>query len=74
MKHIKNFLKQTYKPQTFLYYNNKYSIKIQLPTLNEQPLIEYLNNNNIKFNLEHPEYIQHNFFFYSNQTSITIQK
>jgi hypothetical protein len=73
MKDLKTFLKTTF-PKNFIYYNNPSSIKIQLPTKNEEPVINYLTSNNIKFTLEHPEYIQVNLQYIKNCTTIRIKK
>lgn len=70
---IKQFLKTQF-PKQFIYYNNKSSIKIQLPTSISQSLINYLQSNNIKFNSTTPEYIIHHFHFYPNFTQIIIKK
>lgn len=70
---IKQFL-NTNLPNNFLFYNNKKSIKIQLKTIKSQSLIEYLNFQNIKYILTTPEYIIHQFYFYSDFTQIIIKK
>lgn len=73
MTNLKNFLKTNF-PKNFVYYNNPSSIKIQLPTNFEEPLINYLTSNNIKFTLEHPEYIQVKLQYIKNCTTIRIKK
>ena len=73
MKNLKTFLKTTF-PKNFIYYNNPSSIKIQLPTINEEPVINYLTTNSIKFTLEHPEYVQVNLQYIKNYTTIRIKK
>ena len=70
---IKQFLKTQF-PKQFIYYNNKSSIKIQLPTSISQPLINYLQSQGIKFTSTTPEYIIHKFLFYPNFTQIKIKK
>ena len=70
---IKQFLKTTF-PKQFIYYNNKSSIKIQLPTSISQSLITYLHSLDIKFTHTTPEYIIHKFNFYPNFTQIHIKK
>ena len=70
---IKQFLKTTL-PKQFIYYNNKSSIKIQLPTSVSQNLITYLDSLNIKYKHTLPEYIIHKFRFYPNFTQIHIKK
>ena len=47
MKNIKQLLNTTI-PKNFIYYNNKASIKIQLPTTLSEFLIQYLDDNKIK--------------------------
>ena len=73
MSNLKQFLKTTF-PKQFIYYNNKLSIKIQTHKQNETPIITHLNNNNISFTIEYPEYIIHNFNFYPNHITIKIKK
>lgn len=73
IKTIRTFLKQTYSPKSFIVYNNPSSIKIQLPTKNETPLINFLNENKITFSIEHPQYIIHKLLFYPNFTTIRIK-
>lgn len=74
MKQLRSFLRESYSPKSYIYYNNPASIKIQLPTKNEQPLIDYLNDNNITYTIEHPKYIVTNFCFVPNCTTIRIKK
>jgi hypothetical protein len=73
MKNIKQLLNTTI-PKNFIYYNNKASIKIQLPTTLSEFLIQYLDDNKIKYTLTTPEYIIHKFHFISNFTQIHIKK
>jgi hypothetical protein len=73
MKNIKQLLNTTI-PKNFIYYNNKVSIKIQLPTTLSEFLIQYLDDNKIKYTLTTPEYIIHQFRFISNFTQIHIKK
>ena len=72
-KQIKQFL-NTILPNQFIFHNNKKSIKIQLSTPKSQPLIEYLQSQNIKYTLTTPEYIIHQFYFFSDFTQIVIKK
>jgi hypothetical protein len=74
MKHIAKFLRETYPCKSFVYYNNKSSFKIQIPTRLEQPLLEYLASNNITYKLDRPEYVQIKLFYYSYFTTISIKK
>jgi hypothetical protein len=73
MKNIKQLLNTTI-PKNFIYYNNKASIKIQLPTTLSEFLIQYLDDNKIKYTLTTPEYIIYQFRFISNFTQIHIKK
>ena len=70
---IKQFLSINF-PKQFIYYNNKSSIKIQLPTSISQSLINYLQSQGITFIHTAPEYIIHQFHFYPNFTEIKIKK
>lgn len=74
MKKLITFLRETYPPKSFIYYNNPGSIKIQLPTLDEKQIIDYLDNNNIIYNIERPEFIQKNLYLIPNHTTIRIKK
>ena len=70
---IKQFLSINF-PKQFIYYNNKSSIKIQLPTSISQSLINHLQSQGITFIHTAPEYIIHQFHFYPNFTEIKIKK
>ena len=70
---IKQFLNDNFKKQ-FVYYNNKASIKIQLPNEISQPIIDFLQSQNIQFTISNPKYIVYKFLYFKNFTVIRIKK
>lgn len=68
---IKPFLKSNFDKQ-FIYYKNPSSIKIQLPNHLTESVINFLNNNNINYVLEHPEFIVYKFRFIKGMNVIRI--
>ena len=70
---IKNFLKTNFK-DNYIYYNNPKSIKIQIPTPIAEEVVNFLQSQNINFQLTTPPYIIYKLLFVRNMTQIVIKK
>jgi hypothetical protein len=70
---IKNFLKTNFK-DNYIYYNNPKSIKIQIPNPIAEEVVNFLQSQNINFQLTTPPYIIYKLLFVRNMTQIIIKK
>ena len=70
---IKTFLKSNLKG-TYIYYNNPTSIKIVVPNALVEVVANFLESEEIIFQIRTPDFIVHKFRFIRNMSEVIIRK